>query len=121
MGCPLHSRPDAKLGAPVLPMDPLRGRGFFVPIRTGAVPDQKTKETEFNMSNKKETNRPTHSVYVIQGEGKSERWTKIGAAWPHKDGQGFSFVLDAYPAGNGRVAIRLNTEKDVENANGGQQ
>lgn len=74
------------------------------------------------MSNKKETNRPTHSVYVIQGEDKSERWTKIGAAWPHKDGQGFSLVLDAFPAGNGRVAIRLNTEKDSENtANGGQQ
>lgn len=121
MGCPLHSRPDAKLGAPVLPMDPLRGRGFFVPIRTGAVPDQKPKETEFNMSEEKKTNRPTHNVYVIQGDDKSEHWTKIGAAWPHKDGQGFGLVLDALPAGNGRMALRLKTEKDTENANGGQQ
>lgn len=86
------------------------------------MPGQELKETEYFMSKKKETNRPSHSVYVIHGEDKSERWTKIGAAWPHKDGQGFSLVLDAFPAGNGRVAIRLNTEKDAEsNANGGQQ
>ncbi len=74
------------------------------------------------MSKKKETNRPTHSVYVIQGEEKSEHWTKIGAAWPHKDGQGFNLSLDAYPAGNGRVVIRINTEKDAETTGaGGQQ
>ncbi|WP_296200931.1 hypothetical protein [uncultured Hyphomicrobium sp.] len=73
------------------------------------------------MSEEKKTNRPTHNVYVIQGDDKSEHWTKIGAAWPHKDGQGFGLVLDALPAGNGRMALRLKTEKDTENANGGQQ
>jgi hypothetical protein len=76
------------------------------------------------MSEEKQTNRPTHNVYVIQGEGKKEHWTKIGAAWPHKDGQGFSLMLDALPAGNGRMALRLKTEKDAEETgtgNGGQQ
>lgn len=74
------------------------------------------------MSEKKEAKRPTHAIYVIQGEGKAERWTKIGAAWPHKDGQGLGLVLDALPTGNGRVALRVITEKDADNTgNGGQQ
>ncbi len=76
------------------------------------------------MSDKQESNRPTHAIYVIQGEGKKERWTRIGAAWEHKDKQGFSLSFEAYPAGNGRVTLRVPTEKDVAEAqpgNGGQQ
>jgi hypothetical protein len=75
------------------------------------------------MSDKQEPKRPTHAIYVIQGEGKKERWSKIGAVWPHKDEQGASLVFDAYPAGNGRVAIRLIAEKDSEDekGTGGQQ
>lgn len=76
------------------------------------------------MSDNKETNRPSHAIYVIQGEGKKERWTKIGVAWPHKDNLGASLSFDALPAGNGRVALRLISEKDAEETNtgtGGQQ
>ncbi|WP_256508600.1 hypothetical protein [Bradyrhizobium barranii] len=35
------------------------------------------------MTKKSENNRPTHTIY--QGEGEQARWTKIGAAWVHKD------------------------------------
>jgi hypothetical protein len=76
------------------------------------------------MSDNTENKRPTHAIYVIHGEGKKERWTKIGAAWQHKDKQGFSLTFEAYPAGTGRVALRLITEKDGEGnttGNGGQQ
>lgn len=75
------------------------------------------------MSEEKKPNRPTHAIYVIQGEGKKERWTKIGVVWPHKDEQGANLAFDAFPAGNGRVAIRVITDKDAESAtgNGGQQ
>ncbi len=74
------------------------------------------------MTDNPPTKRPTHSIYVIQGDDEKEYWTKIGAAWQHKDKQGFSLVFDAYPAGQGRVAIRLNTEKDAEvTGTGGQQ
>lgn len=75
------------------------------------------------MSEQQESKRPTHSIHVIHGEGKKEHWTKIGAAWQHKDQKGFSLVFDAYPAGNGRVVLRL-IEKDAsqtETGNGGQQ
>jgi hypothetical protein len=76
------------------------------------------------MSDKQESNRPTHAIYVIHGEGKKERWTRIGAAWQHKDKQGFSLSFEAYPAGTGRVVLRVPTEKDAaetETGNGGQQ
>lgn len=73
------------------------------------------------MSDNTETKRPTHAIYVIQGEGKKERWTKIGAAWQHKDKQGFNLAFEAYPASNGRVAIREITEQANATGNGGQQ
>ena len=50
-------------------------------------------------------NRPSHSVYVVRGDGEHARWTRIGAAWPNKDNLGFSLALDAAPIG-GRVVIR---------------
>lgn len=76
------------------------------------------------MSDKPENKRPTHQIFVIHGEGDNQYWTKIGAAWPHKDQQGLHLVFDALPAGNGRVALRVITEKDSEHTaegNGGQQ
>jgi len=37
-------------------------------------------------------------------------WTKIGSAWPTKDGQGFSIVLDALPL-NGKLLMSLPKDK----------
>ena len=46
--------------------------------------------------------KPTHKVFVVEereGEGKDEDafWTRVGSAWPHKDGKGFNIVLSALP------------------------
>jgi hypothetical protein len=49
--------------------------------------------------------RPSHGVYVVEGEGKEAYWTKVGAAWAHNDGDGFSLQLTALPI-NGRLSIR---------------
>jgi len=54
---------------------------------------------------------PTHSLYVVQGNGETARWTRIGAAWPNRDGKGFSMKLDAAPI-TGRVVMRLNKPRD---------
>lgn len=51
------------------------------------------------------TNRPSHSVFVVEGEGESAYWTKIGAAWSHEDGKGFNISLTCLPM-NGRLVIR---------------
>ena len=52
-----------------------------------------------------ETRRPSHAVYVIEGEGQSAFWTKVGAAWQHEDGEGFNILLSALPV-NGRLVLR---------------
>jgi hypothetical protein len=43
----------------------------------------------------RKSNRPTHRVYAVRriSEDRS-RWAEIGAAWAHKDGQGFSLKLN---------------------------
>lgn len=51
-----------------------------------------------------------YDVYVVEdykdksGEDKSN-WTRIGAAWPHKDGKGFNAELRALPV-NGKFVLR---------------
>lgn len=45
-------------------------------------------------------NKPTHNLYNVidpdqdSGDEKRGIWTRIGAAWPHGDGKGFSITLD---------------------------
>jgi hypothetical protein len=58
------------------------------------------------------SNQPTHRVYVVRGNGENSRWTRIGAAWAHRDGKGFSADLDAAPV-SGRVVLREITERDT--------
>lgn len=54
--------------------------------------------------------KPTHRLYRVEGEGKSARWTEIGAAWPNKDGHGFSIACGVVPLG-GRIIMRRVTER----------
>lgn len=68
----------------------------------------------------KETpNRPTHGVYHVQGEGDKAFWTKIGAAWLHKDERGANLIFDCIPL-SGRVVVRELGEDNGENK-GAQQ
>lgn len=64
---------------------------------------------------KKETapapkNQPSHGVYVVEGEGDRAFWTKVGAAWPHQDGDGFNIALTALPL-SGRLVIHAKKEE----------
>lgn len=60
----------------------------------------------------KHTTTPTHHVFVVDGEGDKAFWTKIGAAWPHADGNGFNITLSLLPL-DGRVVIRTATKSAV--------
>lgn len=55
-------------------------------------------------------NRPSHAVYIVEGEGESAFWTKIGSAWAHEDNDGFNVQLIAIPAA-GRLVIRKRQPK----------
>ena len=63
-------------------------------------------------------NTPTYIAYHVKetnaGENGEKRgvWTKVGAAWPNKDGKGFSVVLDVIPL-DGRLMLREPLEKDT--------
>lgn len=60
--------------------------------------------------------KPSHKVFVVEdreGEGDDNDafWTRIGSAWPHKDGKGLNLVLSALPV-NGRLVLREYTPED---------
>jgi len=65
------------------------------------------------MSNDTTTkNRPTHRIFSVTKNAESgSKWTEIGAAWPHKDGQGFNLKFDAMPANGAEVVLRTVTAK----------
>lgn len=60
--------------------------------------------------------KPTHKVFVVEdragdGDESDAFWTRVGSAWPHKDGRGLNVVLSALPV-NGRVVLREYTAED---------
>jgi hypothetical protein len=64
----------------------------------------------------KNSNQPTAkktpsfiAYHVPDREGAD--WTRIGAAWPHQDGKGFSLALDLIPASGGRITLRAYESK----------
>ena len=67
--------------------------------------------------------KPSHKVFVVEDKDVAEGadpdafWTRVGSAWPHKDGKGLNLVLSALPI-NGRLVLREYTpedeKKDVE-------
>jgi hypothetical protein len=54
--------------------------------------------------------QPSHRLYRVLGDGEGAIWTPIGAAWPNKDGLGFSIVCDAVPL-QGRMVLRTIQER----------
>lgn len=56
-------------------------------------------------------NIPTHGAFVVEGEGDNAFWTRIGAAWAHRDGQGFNVSLSAVPL-NGRLVLRVRKDRE---------
>jgi hypothetical protein len=68
-----------------------------------------------------ETTAPTYlNVFTVEeyeSNGKTgKKWTKIGAAFPHKEGTGFSIELRALPI-DGRLVV-LPPDTDDNNRNG---
>ena len=55
--------------------------------------------------------RPSHLAYQVRkaGEGNSY-FNKVGAAWEHRDGQGYNIQLDSVPV-DGRVTLRTPQER----------
>jgi hypothetical protein len=56
--------------------------------------------------------KPTHTAYHVREgkDGKKGFWTRIGAAWAHADGKGFSLQIEVAPL-DGRITLRVESEK----------
>jgi hypothetical protein len=67
----------------------------------------KIKEKIMNQNKK-----PTHHAYIVKetGEQTKDIWTKIGVAFAHNDGKGFSLLLDALPV-DGKITLRIPEQK----------
>ncbi|WP_461428162.1 hypothetical protein [Gymnodinialimonas sp.] len=46
-------------------------------------------------------------------DGRKAIWSKIGAAWSHKDGQGYEVRMDALPV-DGRIVLRTVKDSDAD-------
>ncbi len=52
-------------------------------------------------------NRPTHRIYAVTKVNDDKSfWVAIGAAWPHKDGEGFNLRFDLMPINGAEIVIR---------------
>lgn len=58
--------------------------------------------------------KPSLIAYAVSGEGDNAFWTRIGKAWPHKSGEGFSIDLTAFPVGGRIVLMPPKTSQNSE-------
>lgn len=67
--------------------------------------------------------KPTHRIYAVRKTGaESSRWYEIGAAWPNKDGKGFSLKLNLMPVGEADIVLReIDIDNEAAEAKGGAQ
>lgn len=63
------------------------------------------------MTEKKNT--PAFVAYHVP-ERENAKWNRIGAAWPHEDGKGFTLALDLMPISSGRIVLRKPEPKEAQ-------
>jgi hypothetical protein len=72
--------------------------------------ERKTTMTTTNTTETTASKSPSHVAYQVRDrEGRKGFWTRIGAAWAHADGKGFSIQIDAVPL-DGRITLRVASE-----------
>lgn len=61
-----------------------------------------------------EAKGPDFIAFHVSGDGKKGYWTRIGAAWKHKDGEGMNLQIDLVPLGGGRIVLRTPKAGDAD-------
>ena len=58
---------------------------------------------------------PSHRIYSVMKNGdEKSTWTEIGAAWPNKDGKGFSLKFTARPLEGAELVLREPKAKEED-------
>lgn len=55
----------------------------------------------------REPNRPALVAWYVSERGRGRKfWTRLGATWPHKEGEGSTLFIDVIPVGfDGRIVL----------------
>lgn len=69
----------------------------------------KTKKTD------EQKNTPAFLAYHVP-DRENAAWSRIGAAWDHKDGGGYTLTLDLMPMTTGRIVLRKFEPKEGASA-----
>ena len=65
-----------------------------------------------NTDTEPKASAPTHIAYHVKdGSNDKSYWTRIGAAWMHKDGKGFNIQLELLPP-DCRITLRAIAEEE---------
>jgi len=70
-----------------------------------------TKKTQ------KTAKTPAFVAYHVP-ERENAPWTRIGAAWTHQDGEGYTLQLELVPMAGGRIVLRKFEPKAEAQAQG---
>ena len=92
------------------------------PPAARAASTRNTHQPEENQMNTNTQTRSTETpermdAFTVRefeaGGEKRREWTRIGVAFPHKDGKGFNVILQALPV-DGRIELRLHEAKEKD-------
>lgn len=93
----------------------VRGAAKLVAEWFAIPPRAKARAIERHKGDKTVSGKPSHKCFVVEDRGEGDDndafWTRVGSAWPHKDGKGLNVVLSALPT-NGRLVLRDYTPED---------
>ncbi len=63
----------------------------------------------------REVKSPAFIAWHVAEKSKDKSfWTRIGAAWDHEDGKGFTLQLELVPVAGGRIVLRVPSEATEE-------
>ncbi|KAB2880560.1 MAG: hypothetical protein F9K38_10135 [Pseudorhodoplanes sp.] len=70
--------------------------------------------------NARKSNPPAFIAYSVSDQGRGRKfWTRLGGAWPQKNGEGFTVFVNVLPIDfDGRIV--LMTPKEQDQADAGQ-
>lgn len=111
--CPARaSSPCLRRGSPVLDMNPYLGRAALMFCATTRQIRKEIIMARSNTAAAQESNPPDFLAWHVANKGDKGFWTRIGAAWFHRDRKGLSLQLEVVPI-NGRIVLRtpLDDEK----------
>ena len=69
--------------------------------------------TKTNTKTARKSQAPSHIVWFAP-ERENAPWTRSGARWPTKTGNGYRQMLEFLPTGPGNILVMANEPKDEE-------